>query len=45
MNTTTTQDQTASFAALLQAAIAQPGKIHTAYFAFHGYSIGNQLLA
>lgn len=39
------QDQTATFAELLQAAISEPGQIHTAYFAFHGYSIGNQFLA
>jgi N-terminal domain of anti-restriction factor ArdC/IrrE N-terminal-like domain len=39
------QDRTASFANLLQAAITEPGKIHAAYFAFHGYSIGNQILA
>jgi hypothetical protein len=45
MNTTTPHDQTASFANLLQSAISEPGKIHAAYFAFHGYSIGNQLLA
>jgi N-terminal domain of anti-restriction factor ArdC len=45
MNTTTSQDQTATFADLLHAAVRGPGKIHTAYFAFHGYSIGNQLLA
>jgi hypothetical protein len=45
MNTENPQDQTTSFASLLQAAIREPGKIHEAYFAFHGYSIGNQLLA
>src|SRR5688572_2876608 len=39
------QGQSATFAALLQAAITEPGKIHEAYFAFHGYSIGNQILA
>lgn len=37
-------DQT-TFAQLLAAAVSEPGKIHSAYFAFHGYSIGNQLLA
>jgi hypothetical protein len=36
MNATTSQDHTASFAELLQAAISEPGKIHAAYFAFHG---------
>lgn len=45
MNATTAHDQTTSFAELLHAAVSEPGKIHTAYFAFHGYSIGNQLLA
>jgi hypothetical protein len=45
MSTTTPQDQTASFAALLQAAISEPGRIHTAFIAFHGYSIGNRILA
>lgn len=45
MNTSTSSDQTATFAALLQAAVTEPGKIHAAYFAFHGYSIGNRLLA
>src|SRR5687768_11401297 len=44
MNTTNPEDQTSTFAALLDAAITEPGKIHKAYFAFHGYSIGNQLL-
>ena len=39
------QHQTASFANLLQSAISEPGKLHAAYFAFHGYSIGNQILA
>jgi N-terminal domain of anti-restriction factor ArdC/IrrE N-terminal-like domain len=45
MSITTPQDQTASFADLLQSAISEPGKIHAAYFAFHGYSLGNQILA
>src|SRR5688572_30019622 len=45
MNSQNPQDQTASVAALLRAAITEPGNIHRAYFAFHGYSIGNQLLA
>jgi hypothetical protein len=35
----------ASFASLLQSAISEPGVISRAYSAFHGYSIGNQLLA
>jgi hypothetical protein len=34
-----------SFALLLEQAITHPGKIHAAYTAFHGYSLGNQLLA
>src|SRR5687768_17378198 len=45
MNPENPQDQFATFAALLQAAISEPGKIHEAYFAFHGYSISNQILA
>jgi hypothetical protein len=45
MSIITEQDQTASFANLLQAAVFEPGRIHTAYFAFHGFSIGNQILA
>src|SRR5688572_26089729 len=38
-------DQTTTFASLLQAAVSEPGRIHEAYFGFHGYSLGNQLLA
>lgn len=34
-----------SFAALLESAIREPGRIHDGYFAFWHYSIGNQLLA
>ena len=45
MSITTEQDQTASFAKLQQSAISEPGKIHAAYSAFHGYSNGNQILA
>jgi hypothetical protein len=30
---------------LLQSAINEPGRVHNAFHAFHGYSIGNQLLA
>src|SRR5688500_12149905 len=33
------------FAALLDRAMTEPGLIHSAYFAFHGYSLGNQILA
>jgi hypothetical protein len=33
------------FSQLLNEAIETPGLIHQAYTAFHGYSIGNQLLA
>src|SRR5919108_5309519 len=36
---------TLEFAALLDRAVSEPGLISRAYFAFHGYSIGNQLLA
>jgi antirestriction protein ArdC len=35
----------AAFADLLQTAITEPGIISKAYSAFHGYSIGNQILA
>jgi antirestriction protein ArdC len=35
----------AAFAELLQKALTEPGIISKAYSAFHGYSIGNQLLA
>lgn len=34
-----------AFSDLLTRAVNEPGQIHEAYFAFHGYSIGNQLLA
>ncbi len=34
-----------TFAELLAAAVSEPGKIHDAYNSFHGYSIGNQMLA
>ena len=33
------------FAALLERAMTEPGRIHPAYSAFHGYSLGNQILA
>jgi hypothetical protein len=36
---------TANFADLLARAITEPGLISRAYTAFHGYSVGNQLLA
>jgi hypothetical protein len=35
----------AAFADLLQKAVSEPGIISKAYSAFHGYSIGNQILA
>jgi antirestriction protein ArdC len=35
----------ATFAALLHQAVNEPGILSKAYSAFHGYSIGNQLLA
>lgn len=35
----------AAFTDLLSRAVSDPGKIHNAYTAFHGYSLGNQLLA
>src|SRR5688572_30022592 len=34
-----------SFADLLQSALTEPGIVSKAYHAFHGYSLGNQLLA
>ena len=34
-----------TFAQLLEQAISEPGKIHDAYRAFHGYSLGNRMLA
>lgn len=34
-----------SFADLLREALEQPGTINRAYFAFHNFSLGNQLLA
>jgi N-terminal domain of anti-restriction factor ArdC len=44
---TTTHDTTdrPDFAAILQRAISEAGRIHAAYTAFHNYSFGNQLLA
>ena len=39
------QDQTATFATLLHSAISEPGKVHEAYFAFHGYASAIGLLA
>src|SRR5438445_9570557 len=35
----------AAFSDLLQKAVTEPGIISRAYSAFHGYSIGNQILA
>src|SRR4051812_28854562 len=35
----------ASFAQLLDSALTEPGIVSKAYSAFHGYSLGNQLLA
>jgi hypothetical protein len=34
-----------TFAALLESAVKEPGSIARAYSAFHGFSLGNQLLA
>src|SRR5688572_33114071 len=45
MTAENSQDQTTTFAGLLQAAVNEPGRIHEAYFAFYGYSLGNQLFA
>src|SRR5580765_7261300 len=35
----------ASSSDLLRSAVTEPGIISSAYFAFHSYSLGNQLLA
>jgi hypothetical protein len=43
MQTTTPAPQ--SFSDLLQQAITEPGRIHEAYSSFHGYSLGNRILA
>jgi antirestriction protein ArdC len=45
MSTTTKTTAPASWRALLEEAITEPGKHSEAYRAFHNYSIGNQLLA
>ena len=39
------QITTPNFATLLERAMKESGQLHQAYFAFHGYSIGNQILA
>lgn len=36
---------TPNFSELLETAVNEPGQISAAYFAFHGYSLGNRLLA
>jgi hypothetical protein len=43
--TTTTMLDRPTFASLLEAAVSQPGVIAAAYSAFHGFSLGNQILA
>jgi hypothetical protein len=40
-----TSSAPATFATLLEKAVTEPGIISAAYYAFHNYSIGNQLLA
>ena len=40
-----TQTDAPNFAALLDRAMTEPGQLHAAYTAFHGYSLGNQILA
>lgn len=42
MPTTTTSP---NFSQLLEQALTEPGQIHSAYNAFHGYSLGNRLLS
>lgn len=41
----TSAPRSTTFAALLAEAVTEPGIVSRAYSAFHGYSIGNQLLA
>lgn len=41
----TTEQTAPNFTALLEQALVTPGTIGAAYRAFHGYSLGNQLLA
>jgi antirestriction protein ArdC len=45
MTTETATPVPATFADLLNKAVSEPGTLSTAFRAFHGYSIGNQLLA
>ena len=42
---TTTPHAVSAFSDLLANAVTEPGRIHEAYTAFHGYSLGNQLSA
>ncbi len=44
-NTTNTAAADLTFSAILATALQQPGIISAAYSAFHGYSMGNQMLA
>jgi antirestriction protein ArdC len=43
--TTATQPTQPDFAALLAQVTTEPGQLNAAYFAFHGYSLGNVILA
>lgn len=43
--TVSTQTPSIDFATLLDRAVTEPGIVSTAFQAFHGYSLGNQLLA
>lgn len=45
MTTDTDRPAPPAFTDLLAAALTEPGQVHSAYTAFHDYSIGNQLLA
>lgn len=45
MGTTESSSDRRGFAAMLQSAVNEPGLISTAYHAFHGFSLGNQILA
>jgi len=40
-----TDSTSPDFAAMLQSAVTEPGKIAACYSVFHGYSLGNQMLA
>ena len=45
MATTQAPANDPKFAALLETALTEPGRVSSAFQAFHGYSLGNQILA